>query len=94
MSVLSSFETEEEVVEKANNTYYGLAAGIFTENINRAFRLASDIDAGLVGINAVSIGFLNAPFGGMKMSGLGRENALIGLQMYTEKKTIFINMTR
>ena len=61
VSILNKFKTEEEVLEKANDTNYGLMAGIFTQDINRAMRLASDIDSGMVGINAVSMAFLSAP---------------------------------
>lgn len=94
MSVLNKFKTEEEIIEKANDTYYGLMAGVFTQDINRALRFASDVDAGMVGINAISMSFLSAPFGGTKTSGLGRENAIDSLRMYTEKKTVFINMAK
>ena len=61
MAVLNSFKTEEEVVRRANDTSYGLMAGVFTQDINRALRLAAEMDAGMVGVNAVSMAFLNAP---------------------------------
>jgi aldehyde dehydrogenase (NAD+) len=94
VSILNKFKTEEEIIEKANDTEYGLMAGVFTQDINRALRLASDFDAGMVGINAISICFLNAPFGGTKTSGLGRENAIDALRMFTDKKTVFVNMAK
>lgn len=94
MSILNKFKTEEEIVAKANDTHYGLMAGVFTENITKALRVASDIESGMVGINAISMAFLTAPFGGSKTSGIGRENAIDALRMFTEKKTVFINMSK
>ncbi|KAI6781271.1 Aldehyde dehydrogenase X-like protein [Emericellopsis cladophorae] len=94
VSVLNKFKTEEEIIAKSNDTHYGLMAGVFTQDINRALRFASDVDAGMVGINAISMAFLTAPFGGTKTSGVGRENAIDALRMYTDKKTIFINMAK
>lgn len=69
-------------------------AGVFTENITKALRVASDFESGMVGINAISMAFLTAPFGGSKTSGIGRENGIDALRMFTEKKTIFINMSK
>lgn len=69
-------------------------AGVFTQDINRALRFAADLESGMVGINAVSMAFLVAPFGGSKMSGIGRENAVDALRMFTERKTVFINMAK
>ncbi|KAK0385084.1 hypothetical protein NLU13_7562 [Sarocladium strictum] len=94
VAILNKFKTEEEIVAKANDTHYGLMAGVFTENITKALRVASDLESGMVGINAISMAFLTAPFGGSKTSGIGRENAIDALRMFTEKKTVFINMTK
>ena len=91
--VLNSFKTEVEVLKKANDMEYGLMAGVFTQDINKALRVASDFDSGMVGINCVSLTFLNAPFGGSKQSGLGRECGRAALQAFTEPKTIMVNMT-
>jgi aldehyde dehydrogenase (NAD+) len=93
VSVLNSFKTEDEVMKKANDMEYGLMAGVFTQDINKALRVASDFDSGMVGINCVSLTFLNAPFGGSKQSGLGRECGRAALQAFTEPKTIMVNMT-
>ncbi|KEF53683.1 uncharacterized protein A1O9_10083 [Exophiala aquamarina CBS 119918] len=93
VSVLNSFKTEEEVIKAANATEYGLMAGVFTQDINKALRVASEFDSGMVGINCVSLTFLTAPFGGSKESGLGRECGRAALQAFTEPKTIMINMT-
>ncbi|KAL2755691.1 hypothetical protein ACRALDRAFT_1043221 [Sodiomyces alcalophilus JCM 7366] len=93
VAVLNKFETEEEIIEKANDTNFGLMAGVFTQDINKAMRVASDIDSGMVGINCVSLCFLTAPFGGSKESGTGRENAIHALRMFTEPKTVMVNLT-
>lgn len=93
VSILNSFQTEEEVLKKANATEYGLMAGVFTQDINKALRVASDFDSGMVGVNCVSLTFLNAPFGGSKQSGLGRECGRNALTHFTEPKTIMVNMT-
>ncbi|EXJ83946.1 hypothetical protein A1O3_04613 [Capronia epimyces CBS 606.96] len=93
VAVLNRFKTEEEVIEQANSTEYGLMAGVFTQDINKAFRVASAFDSGMVGINCVSLTFLTTPFGGSKQSGLGRECGRAALVAFTEPKTIMINMT-
>ncbi|KAI2638356.1 aldehyde dehydrogenase [Xylaria nigripes] len=93
VAIVNKFKTEEEIIAKANDSSYGLMAGVFTQDINRAMRLASDIDSGMVGVNCVSLSLLAAPFGGTKESGIGRENAIHSLRAYTEPKTILINMT-
>lgn len=76
----------------ANNTNFGLMAGVFTQDINRALRIASEFDSGMVGVNCVSLMFTNAPFGGSKESGLGRECGIHALRAFTEPKTIMVNM--
>ncbi|OBT74476.1 hypothetical protein VF21_06610, partial [Pseudogymnoascus sp. 05NY08] len=71
--VINRFETEEEVVTKSNNSKYGLMAGVFTQDINRALRVSSEFDSGVVGINCISTISVSCPFGGTKESGIGRE---------------------
>lgn len=93
VSILNSFHTEQEVIEKANATEYGLMAGVFTQDINKAMRVASAFDSGMVGVNCVSLTFLNTPFGGSKQSGLGRECGRAALEAFTEPKTVMVNMT-
>ncbi|EXM12994.1 hypothetical protein FOTG_18534 [Fusarium oxysporum f. sp. vasinfectum 25433] len=93
VAVLNKFSTEEEIIDLANDSNYGLMAGIFTQDVNRAMRLASLIDSGNVGINCISMVFINAPFGGTKESGIGRENGKDALHAFTEPKTVFINLT-
>ncbi|KAL4908680.1 hypothetical protein BDW74DRAFT_175362 [Aspergillus multicolor] len=93
VSILNSFKTEEEVLKKANATEYGLMAGVFTQDINRALRVASEFESGMVGVNCISLNFLNTPFGGSKQSGLGRECGKDALEHFTEPKTVMINLT-
>ncbi|RDW87949.1 hypothetical protein BP5796_03643 [Coleophoma crateriformis] len=93
VSVVSRFSTEEEVMKLSNNTNFGLMAGVFTQDINKAMRIASEFDAGMVGINCISLMFLNAPFGGTKESGIGRECGLSALKAFTETKTVMVNLT-
>ncbi|KAI1743176.1 aldehyde dehydrogenase [Xylaria scruposa] len=93
VAIVNKFKTEEEIVAKANDTEYGLMAGVFTQDINRALRISSEFDSGMVGVNCVSLAFLTTPFGGTKQSGTGRENAIHVLRQYTEPKTIMVNMT-
>ncbi|CAM1510086.1 Fc.00g004210.m01.CDS01 [Cosmosporella sp. VM-42] len=94
VAVLNKFKTEDEIIAKANDTEFGLMAGVFTQDINRALRVASEFESGMVGINCVSLCFLQAPFGGSKTSGVGRENGIDALRAYTERKTIMINMAK
>ncbi|KAL5363718.1 aldehyde dehydrogenase domain-containing protein [Aspergillus floccosus] len=93
VSIVNTFKTEEEVLEKANATEYGLMAGVFTQDINRALRIASEFDSGMVGVNCVSLNMMNVPFGGSKQSGLGRECGRNALEHFTEPKTVMINLT-
>ncbi|OGM39641.1 hypothetical protein ABOM_011455 [Aspergillus bombycis] len=93
VSIINTFQTEEEVIKKANATEYGLMAGVFTQDINKALRVATEFDSGMVGVNCISRYFLSAPFGGSKQSGLGRECGKQALEHYTETKTVFVNLT-
>ena len=82
------FESESEAIEIANALPYGLAAGVFTSDIDRAMRLARSLDAGTVWINGWFIGGVQAPTGGVKDSGYGRERGMAGLQNYLRIKNI------
>ncbi|OQE13272.1 hypothetical protein PENFLA_c051G04395 [Penicillium flavigenum] len=93
VSIINTFKTEEEVIEKANATEYGLMAGVFTQDINRALRIASDFDSGMVGVNCISLMMIDTPFGGSKQSGLGRECGRSALEAFTEPKTVMINLS-
>ncbi|KIW76629.1 hypothetical protein Z517_09073 [Fonsecaea pedrosoi CBS 271.37] len=92
VAVIRTFETEEEVLRLANDTEYGLMAGVFTRDINRALRVSSKIDSGVCGINCISHMSIQAPFGGRKSSGIGREFGEYALRSFTEPKTVLINM--
>ena len=80
------FDTEEEVIEYANDTPFGLAAYFFSDDLHRAQRVVDAIESGMVGVNTGSISAANAPFGGVKASGLGREGAHAGIEEYLEMK--------
>jgi len=80
------FDTEEEVIEYANDTPFGLAAYFFSDDLHRAQRVVDAIESGMVGINTGAISAANAPFGGVKASGLGREGAHAGIEEYLEMK--------
>ena len=84
------FNTEQEVLEYANSTKYGLASVIWTENLNRAHRVASKIQAGIVWFNCWMLRDLRTPFGGVKASGVGREGGFEALRFFTEPKNVTI----
>ncbi|WP_290650906.1 betaine-aldehyde dehydrogenase [Aquisalimonas sp.] len=89
MSVLS-FRNEDEVIARANATQYGLAAGVFTRDINRAHRVVAALDAGICWINHYNLTPIEMPFGGVKDSGIGRENSRHALTHYTRLKSVFV----
>ena len=80
------FESQEEVLEMANDTHYGLASYVYTQNLSRAMRMFEGLQFGIVGINDINPTSAAAPFGGMKASGLGREGAREGIEEYLETK--------
>jgi betaine-aldehyde dehydrogenase len=86
------FETEDEVVAAANSTIYGLAATIWTKDIKRAHTLARRIKSGNVSINYPTVNPPEAPFGGFKQSGIGRELSRYGLDLYTQVKNVVVNL--
>ncbi len=88
-----TFRTEQEVIERANNTIFGLASYIYTRELGRAVRVAEALDYGLVGINDAAGYTHEIPFGGFKQSGLGRECGREGLNEYLEIKSMIVNIS-
>ena len=91
MSVLE-FDTEQEAITRANATEFGLAAGVFTNDLARAHRVIAQLEAGTCWINHYNITPVELPFGGVKMSGLGRENGRAAFEHYTQLKSVYVAM--
>ena len=91
MAVLG-FDTEDDVIGRANATEFGLAAGVFTRDISRAHRVIAQLQAGTCWINAYNLTPVQMPFGGVKASGIGRENGHAALEHYTRLKSVYVGM--
>jgi betaine-aldehyde dehydrogenase len=91
MSVLE-FEDEEQVIARANATEFGLAAGVFTNDLTRGHRVIARLQAGTCWINQYNVTPVELPFGGVKLSGLGRENGRAALEHYTQLKSVYVAM--
>ncbi len=91
MAVLD-FDTEDEALTRANATEFGLAAGVFTRDLTRAHRMAAGFQAGTCYINHYNLAPVEAPFGGMKLSGVGRENSKAAIEHYTQIKGVYVAM--
>ncbi|MFZ5750135.1 MAG: betaine-aldehyde dehydrogenase [Pseudomonadota bacterium] len=91
MAVLD-FDSEDEVIARANATDFGLAAGVFTADMARAHRVIGRLEAGTCWINAYNLTPVEAPFGGVKRSGVGRENGHAAVEHYTQVKSVYVNM--
>ena len=89
---LISFETDEEVIQQANATIYGLAAYIYTENISRIFKVSEQLEYGMVGMNSTAISNEVVPFGGVKQSGVGREGSKYGLEEFMTVKYLCLGV--
>ncbi|KAF8623357.1 hypothetical protein AX15_006399 [Amanita polypyramis BW_CC] len=92
VGVVVKFKDEDDVVRQANDTMYGLAAAVFTQNLNRAIETAHRIKAGTVWINCINSFNMNVPFGGYKQSGIGRELGEYALTNYTNVKAVHVNL--
>ena len=91
LSVLE-FDTEEEALARANDTEYGLAAGVFTADLTRAHRMVAGFEAGTCYINTYNLAPVEAPFGGSKQSGVGRENSKAAIEHYSQIKGVYVAM--
>ena len=91
MSVLK-FDAEDEVVARANDTEFGLSAGVFTSDLARGHRVVDQLEAGTLWINTYNLCPVEIPFGGSKQSGFGRENSVAALNHYSELKTVYVGM--
>ena len=87
------FEDEEELVRQANDTHFGLAAGIWTRDVQRAHRVGHALKAGTIWVNSYRTVSFNAPFGGYKMSGLGRENGVESIREYTQVRSVWVELS-
>ena len=87
-----TFDTEEEAIARANNSRFGLAAGVFTTNLQKGHRVAGKLKAGICWINNYNITPIEMPFGGVGESGIGSENSMTALDHYTQLKTVYVEM--
>jgi succinate-semialdehyde dehydrogenase/glutarate-semialdehyde dehydrogenase len=85
-----SFESEEEAVNAANDTEYGLVSYVFTRDLDRAIRVSERLETGMIGLNQGIVSNPAAPFGGVKHSGLGREGGRLGIEEFLEVKYVAI----
>jgi acyl-CoA reductase-like NAD-dependent aldehyde dehydrogenase len=93
VSSVITFKDDDELIEKANDTIYGLSAGIWTQNITRAHRFAKAVKAGVVWINTYNMMNAASPFGGYKQSGYGREMGRHALELYTQVKSVWVDLS-
>lgn len=89
---LLTFEDEDDVIARANNTSYGLAAGVFTRDLARAHRVTARLQAGTCWINTYNVTPIELPFGGIKRSGIGRENGRAAIDHYSQLKSVYVAM--
>ena len=89
---LLEFDSEEEVIARANDTTFGLAAGVFTNDLRRGHRVIHQLQAGTCWINNYNITPIELPFGGYRQSGIGRENSLAAIHHYTQFKSVYVEM--
>ncbi|KAJ7490312.1 aldehyde dehydrogenase [Mycena galericulata] len=92
--VAKRFSTEDEAVAMANNSKYGLGASVWTQNLSRAHRIAAEIEAGICWVNTAHRNDPSSPWGGMKESGIGRENGIEAFESYSQSKSVIVNIAR
>jgi acyl-CoA reductase-like NAD-dependent aldehyde dehydrogenase len=86
------FDSEREAIELANGTVYGLAGSLWTRDVDRALRVSRAIQCGVLGVNTIRSVFTEMPFGGFKQSGTGRDLGMEALALYSETKSIYIEV--
>ena len=89
---VAAFSSEDEAIERANDTEYGLVAYVFTRDVKRAIRVCERLETGMVGLNQGMVSNAGAPFGGVKQSGIGREGGNEGIEEFLETKYVAMNM--
>ena len=89
---VTSFDSEEDAIARANDTEYGLVAYVFTRDIKRAIRVCEGLETGMVGLNQGMVSNAGAPFGGVKQSGIGREGGNEGIEEFLETKYVAVNL--
>jgi acyl-CoA reductase-like NAD-dependent aldehyde dehydrogenase len=92
VAVVIKFKTEDEVIAMANDSDYGLAGAVWTQDLNRALRVSREIETGRMWVNQYNKLAAHTPFGGCKMSGIGRESHKVSFEQYTRMKSIIINL--
>lgn len=92
VAAIMPFDSEEEAVDIANSSIYGLAAGIWTSNVTRAHRVARNVESGIVWVNCYDHGDMTQPWGGFKQSGQGRDKCFETILAHTQSKSVWLNL--